>query len=184
MALNKIDCLEHDNIEFNISGGKIQQEQEEEHKSDFQTLISKGIFALDSFTSWVQQMKRGIHVNNNETFGRPLLVLQIAGKSVYSRFKILFQTHDKASNWFLDAPCLSRGRKQIMYYARLFSIDLKVGDMQSQIRPLLYGVLLPKMYEYFWQLNNPMGVLGKLTKVVIKFVKVWYMYFCVFENSS
>jgi hypothetical protein len=36
-----------------------------------------------------------------------------------------------------------------MYYARLFSIDLKVGDMQSQIMPLPYGVLLPKMYEYF-----------------------------------
>jgi len=35
------------------------------------------------------------------------------------------------------------------YYARLFSIDLKVGDMQSQIMPLPYGVLLPKMYEYF-----------------------------------
>ncbi len=84
MALNKIDCLEHDNIEFNISGGKIQQEQEEEHRSDFQTLISKGIFALDSFTSRVQQMKWGMHVKNNETFGRPLLVLQIAGKSVYS----------------------------------------------------------------------------------------------------
>lgn len=50
-----------------------------------------------------------------------------------------------------------------MYYARLFSIDLKVGDMQSQIMPLPYGVLLPKMYEYFWQLNNPTGVLGKLT---------------------
>lgn len=68
--------------------------------------------------------------------GGPYLFCRLQETQFTADLRSHSKTHEKASNWFLNAPCLSRGRKQIMYYARLFSIDLKIGDMQSQIMPL------------------------------------------------
>lgn len=136
LALNRIDCLEHDNIEFNISGGKIQLEQEEEHRSVFKLWFQK------SFSLWIlshhecNKWNRGCMLLIMRRLGGPYLFCRLQESQFTADLRSRSKTHEKASNWFLNAPCLSRGRKQITYYARLFSIDFKIGDMQSQIMPL------------------------------------------------